>query len=87
MWCFIEDQTIFFSIQCIVSVSASVILFYPLQIKAGGHMQTDREIGRQKDMKPNRPLDRQTDRQQKNFSNDLIKLLPVTILNNFDFIN
>ena len=54
-------------------------------------MQTDREIGRQKDMKPNRPLDRQTDRQtdrqQKNFSNDLIKLLPVTILNNFDFIN
>lgn len=26
-------------------------------------MQTDREIGRQKDMKPNRPLDRQTDRQ------------------------
>ena len=63
MWCFIEDQTISFSIQCIVSVSASVILFYPLQIKAGGHMQTDREIGRQKDMKPNRPLDRQADRQ------------------------
>ena len=38
-------------------------------------MQTDREIGRQKDMKPNRPLDRQTDRQTANRKTSVTILL------------
>ena len=38
-------------------------------------MQTDREIGRQKDMKPNRPLDRQTDRQTGNRKTSVTILL------------